>query len=67
MQLKKCPLCGSAKIRRICEDFKVTIAGQRKIIPDVDRYKCFTCGEEFFDHASNVKLDLYRRKRKAAA
>jgi YgiT-type zinc finger domain-containing protein len=67
MQLTKCPLCRSAKIRRICEDFKVTVAGKKTIIPDVDRYKCFSCGEELFDHASNEKLDLYRRKPQAAA
>jgi YgiT-type zinc finger domain-containing protein len=67
MQLKKCPICGSSKIRQICEEFKVTIQGKKMAIPDVERQKCNSCGEEFFDHASNEKLDAFRRKRKIAA
>jgi YgiT-type zinc finger domain-containing protein len=67
MQLKKCPLCGSPKIQRINEDFKAVIHGKKRAIPDVERQKCFSCGEEFFDHTSNEKLDAFRRKSKAAA
>ncbi len=67
MQLKKCPICGSPKIRRICEEFKATVQGKKMVIPNVERQKCSSCGEEFFDHASNEKLDAFRRKRKVAA
>lgn len=67
MQLKECPICGSPKIRRICEEFKATIQGKKLVIPDIERHKCFSCGEEFFDRASNEKLDVFRSKRKVAA
>jgi YgiT-type zinc finger domain-containing protein len=67
MQLKKCPACGSPKIRRSCEEFKATIHGKKLVIPDIERQKCFSCGEEFFDHASNEKLDAFRRICKVAA
>ena len=67
MQLKKCPVCGSPKIRLISEEFKAIVRGKKMTIPDVERQKCFSCGEEFFDHASNEKLDAFRRKSKAAA
>jgi len=67
MQLKKCPMCGSSKIRIICEEFKAVVRGKKMAIPNIERQKFFSCGEEFFDHASNTKLDAFRQKRKVAA
>jgi len=67
MQLKKCPMCNSTKIRRIREDLEAVVKGKKIVVPDVDRIKCFSCSEEFFDHASNEKIDAYRGNRKAAA
>jgi hypothetical protein len=37
------------------------------VVPDVQRQKCFSCKEEFFDHTANEKLDAYRRNRRVAA
>jgi YgiT-type zinc finger domain-containing protein len=55
------------KFNGLTKTFKAIIHGKKMAIPDVERQKCFSCGEEFFDHTSNEKLDAFRRKSKAAA
>jgi YgiT-type zinc finger domain-containing protein len=66
-KLKKCPVCGSTKIHLIREEFKAIVQGKKMVIPYVERQKCFSCGEEFFDHKSNENLDAFRQKRRSSA
>jgi YgiT-type zinc finger domain-containing protein len=61
MNLKKCPLCGSLKIKQVQEEFKARVGKRTIVIPSVKRQKCASCGEEFFDREANIILDRYRK------
>ena len=49
-------MCGSRRIRRVCET--VTFRHANPVsIPDVCFDRCDNCGERFFDHEANEKID----------
>ena len=60
MNIKTCPLCGSAKIKQVRGEFKARTGKRIIIIPSVQRQRCDSCGEEFFDREANALLDIYR-------
>ena len=61
MNLKKCPLCGSIKIKQTRGEFKARVGKRIIVIPSVKRQQCASCGEEFFDREANAILDRYRK------
>lgn len=65
MKLTTCPICESRNIKFVKNNIKFQTSKGRIIIPNVPRQKCFSCGEEFFDHHANLIIDKYRSKKKA--
>jgi YgiT-type zinc finger domain-containing protein len=50
-------MCDSRRIRRVCEtvEFKTRTGDIR--VPDVPFDRCDNCGESFFDHEANQRID----------
>ncbi|MDD5675000.1 MAG: YgiT-type zinc finger protein [Chitinivibrionales bacterium] len=61
MDIKKCPICGSIKIKQVSGEFKAHTGKRIIVIPSVKRQQCASCGEEFFDREANAILDRYRK------
>jgi YgiT-type zinc finger domain-containing protein len=68
--LKRCPLCGSAGIRRARIDRVYRVAGLDRHVRGVEAQVCPHCGETFLDAAALEHIDralgLKRRRRKSA-
>ena len=71
--LTRCPICGSRRIHRVCETVEFVRKGARVPVPKVCFDRCDTCGESFFDHEANEKIDAivfsdraYGQRRKSA-
>lgn len=62
--VKKCPTCGSRKIRVVCSDYKTTVQGRTVTVPDLEREECPNCGEVLFDCAAMERLEALRTKRR---
>ncbi len=61
--LSKCPTCGSRRIKVVRSDYKTTIQGRSRIVPDLERQECPDCGEVLFDCAAMERLEGLRTKK----
>jgi len=62
MKILICPICGSDQIKAVSGSMTFKTPKGEVSIPKVSRQQCTNCGEQFFDHESNVILDRYRGK-----
>jgi len=62
MKILICPICGSDHIKAVSGSMTFKTPKGEVSIPKVSRQQCANCGEQFFDHESNVILDRYRGK-----
>ena len=65
--LKKCPLCGGSKMRRVARDLVFTRGGKKIKVSNIERDVCGSCGEEFFDRDANARIDAAVFKTRHAA
>jgi YgiT-type zinc finger domain-containing protein len=57
--LRRCPSCGSRRIRRMKKSFRAKVGTRTVTIPDLEREICPVCKEEFFDREANTVIDAY--------
>jgi YgiT-type zinc finger domain-containing protein len=69
--ITRCPICGSAKIRRVRKTVTRTHAGQTYLVPDLAFWECPTCGERVYDRDALRRIEshspAYQKARRAAA
>ena len=59
-------MCDSAKIKYVIEDRIYKEKRGETRIPDVPRYKCFSCKEQFFGAEAYDVINAYSSWKKAA-
>lgn len=58
---KKCPTCGSPKIKLVRGNYR-TMAREKPItVSNVQRHECPACGEILLDYDAMKKIELRRR------
>ena len=57
--IKKCPSCGSAKIRKVRRDWSETVDGKTCRVPDLEFFECPACGEELYDREAMRKIEAH--------
>ena len=60
-------MCDSPEIREIIEDRTYEKEGEKVIVPNVPREKCFSCGEQFFDQTSFEVIETFFEDKKKSA
>jgi YgiT-type zinc finger domain-containing protein len=60
VKIKKCPICGSKKIRRVRRDLKIDVGDLHFTTPNLSFNECPNCGEQFFDLAAMQKIESHR-------
>ena len=59
LQIKRCPTCGSEKIKRVVRDVTRKYKKQTYTVPAVGVYECPNCGEKVYDHDAMLKIQTY--------
>ena len=70
MTIRRCPTCGSRRIRRRSMAVQVTVRGKSATITDLNLEVCPECGEKLFDLEASRRLEekfLPRRRARRAA
>jgi len=57
---RKCPSCGSRKIKLVEGDYLTTTRGKRIMVPNVRRHECPACGEVLFDYEAVKQIESCR-------
>ncbi len=57
---KKCPSCGSRKIKLVEGDYFTTARGKQIVIPNVRRHECSACGEILLDYEAVKQIEACR-------
>lgn len=57
---KKCPSCGSRKIKLVRGDYRTTARGKPITVRGVSRHECPICGEVLLDYDAVKKIELRR-------
>ena len=57
---KKCPSCGSRRIKRVSGDYRTTARGKRIVVHGVSRHECPACGEVLLDYDAVKKIERRR-------
>jgi YgiT-type zinc finger domain-containing protein len=64
---KKCPTCGSGKIKVVHSDYVARVGGHEVVVPRLERQECPNCGEVLFDCAAMERLEALRPKNRRRA
>lgn len=70
MAIRRCPTCGSRRIRRQTVAIVATVRGRKAEVPDLELEVCPECGEKLFDLEASRRMEeqfLPRRRRAAVA
>jgi YgiT-type zinc finger domain-containing protein len=70
MAIRRCPTCGSRRIRRQTVTITVTVRGKKAEVPGLDLEICPDCGEKLFDLEASRRMEeqfLTRRRGRSAA
>lgn len=59
--LRRCPTCGSTRIRSVVGDYRTRVQGEKVVIPDLQREECPDCGEVLFSPAAMRRMESYRK------
>ena len=46
--LRRCPTCGSDRIRNVVDNYRTRVQGEEIVIPGLERDECPACGEVLF-------------------
>lgn len=57
---KKCPTCGSRKIKLVGGNYRTTARGKPIVVPGVRRHECPVCGEVLLDYDAVKKIERRR-------
>jgi YgiT-type zinc finger domain-containing protein len=57
LTIRRCPTCGSDKIKKICKDWQSTAPGENYTITSLEFYECPDCGEELYDREAMRKIE----------
>jgi YgiT-type zinc finger domain-containing protein len=49
MKIRKCPSCGSAKIKHVRRNWSGEYKGRRYIVENLEYYECPDCQEQIYD------------------
>ena len=55
--IKKCPSCGSDKIRKLRRDWVGKHEGLAYVVPDLQYYECPDCGERVYDRDAMRRIE----------
>jgi len=58
--LRRCPTCGSARIRRVVGDYRTRVQAAEVVVPVLERDECPDCGEVLFSPAAMRRMESYR-------
>ena len=70
MTIRRCPTCGSRRIRRRTVAVEVTVRGRSATLADLYLEVCPECGEKLFDLEASRRMEekfLPRRRARRAA
>jgi YgiT-type zinc finger domain-containing protein len=70
MAIRRCPTCGSRRIRRQIMTIKATVRGKTATVPGLELEVCPDCGEKLFDLEASRRMEerfLARRRGRSAA
>lgn len=71
MGIRRCPTCGSRRIRRQALTIKATVRGRTAEVRDLELEVCPDCGEKLFDLEASRRMEVQflprRRNRSVAA
>jgi YgiT-type zinc finger domain-containing protein len=57
---KKCPSCGSRRIKRVRGDYCTTARGKPIVVSRVSRHECPACGEVLLDYEAVKRIERRR-------
>lgn len=58
-QIKRCPTCGSTKIKSVCKKLTRNYRGEEYTVPSVAYYECRSCDEHVYDRDAMRKIESY--------
>jgi YgiT-type zinc finger domain-containing protein len=59
--LRRCPTCGSTRIRTVVNDYRTHVHGEEVVVPDLERHECPDCDEVLFGPAAMRRMESYRK------
>ena len=59
--LRRCPTCGSTRIRTIVGEYQTCVQGEGVTIHDLERDECPACGEVLFSPEAMRQMETYRK------
>ena len=69
LQIRHCPTCGSAKIRRVRRRVTRAFRGHTYTVPSLSFHECPDCGERLYDRRAMRQIEgrspAYRRVKAA--
>ncbi len=57
---KKCPTCGSPKIKLVRGNYRTSARGKPITVSNVQRHECPACGEILLDYDAMKKIEFCR-------
>ncbi len=70
MAIRRCPTCGSRRIRRETVTVKATVRRKTAEVPNLQLEVCSDCGEKLFDLEASRRMEeqfLSKRRTRSAA
>jgi len=70
MAIRRCPTCGSRRIRRETVTVKATVRRKAAEVPNLQLEVCSDCGEKLFDLEASRRMEerfLPKRRSRSAA
>ena len=58
-EIKSCPSCGSARIKRVRRDWTAEFRNRSYTVPNLEFYECPKCGERVYDRAAMRRIESY--------
>jgi len=68
--IRRCPTCGSRRIRRQTVTVRATVRGKSATVPGLELEVCPECGEKLFDREASRRMEerfLPKRRGRSAA
>lgn len=59
--LRRCPTCGSTRIRRVVGDYRTRVQDAEVVVPGLERDECPDCGEVLFGPAAMRRMESCRK------
>ena len=59
-RFKKCPTCGSRRIKVVHGDYRTTARGKPIVVRDVKRHECPVCGEILLGYEAMKSIEARR-------